>query len=559
MSSVANADLAHAYNEWEPTIRALARRRAPFVRNGLTSDDLAQIGAVAFVSSYPAWDRTHPSQAAWMRKVLATAMTDALQASQSVVRMPGRVWRLRAHVANADSDLSQRLRRSPTSDEIAVAVGSTPEAIDELRSKASPPQSLDEVGADGVERGLRLTDDRSWEIYDQIAIRLEREAHLSGLIDGLPEATAEVLRLRWGLTEAQVDLTPAEIAGHFGRSTEWVRLRLRDAEEHILSGGVDATRRRDRTPSGGELAAQLLAKDLAWYRLVGERFDGRDLASADLRHAVLRSASFEACDLSGANLAGADLTGANLAAARMTGANLEGANLLGATMRGADLSGANLSGATVDKADLDGVTAVRANFANAAISQALLTDCDLSNANFQAAEMRRCYLNRSRAEKADFRRADLTSADMRGLRASRARFRHAILERCRLGGSDLVHADLGHAVLICAEMPNSNLRDSDLTNASLANANLQSCNLRGSTLVGARLYGAYLTYADMRCADLSGATMHRAVLGNTDLQGAELRGTRFRLSDLARHGARIDDPRVELDIGPLRTRKPARP
>jgi len=91
-------------------------------------------------------------------------------------------------------------------------------------------------------------------------------------------------------------------------------------------------------------------------------FRSAELATADLRGAVLSQGDFR-----GANLAGADLRGAVL-----VGADLREANLAGVDARATDFTGANLLGADCDGANLVGARLIRAAVARDTLAGAHL-------------------------------------------------------------------------------------------------------------------------------------------------------------------------------------------
>ena len=105
---------------------------------------------------------------------------------------------------------------------------------------------LDETRPDNNQLAFELVDRDSWELADKVAIRLERRAHLDNILYRLPTPAATVIRLKWGLTADGIEYDNKQIAAHFGKSSEWVRLRLRQAERHIRLTGLDRTRRRLR-------------------------------------------------------------------------------------------------------------------------------------------------------------------------------------------------------------------------------------------------------------------------------------------------------------------------
>ncbi|MEM7352720.1 MAG: sigma-70 family RNA polymerase sigma factor [Acidobacteriota bacterium] len=497
--TTAEPGIEDLYRQWEPTIRSHARRHAPFARNGLTAEDLAQAAALAFVAAFERWNRDHPGHKAWMRRVINTAITDALRSQQTAVRLPRQVWTLRVDAATTESELTQKLRRTPSTVELAEALNEHPDNIIEMQSKTAPPKSLDERRPDSGDLALELADAGSWEMEDKITVRLERQRHVAKILSTLPTPNAKVIRLKWGLDANGYELDNKDIAKKLGRSTEWVRLRLRQAEHHIHLVGLDRSRRRDLRLTAEDIEALLLTSDLAFY---------------DLRHADIARA-----DLTRADLTGADLTEANLTKVKLIRANLSRANIAEARLTGADLSGADLTGANIAKAKLVGANLHRARFHGA----------KLTGAKFEGAKLAGAHL-----DGADLAQADLAGVDLEGV----------VLEGAKLVGVALARARLAWANLMCANLDRANLKSANLTWAKLARASLMDAELVGACLAGtnlaeadltgANLTGAYLVGANLAGAKLIGANLTWADLTQADLTGADLTGANLLPSQLGR-------------------------
>lgn len=491
------------YEQWLSTIQRCARKHAPFAHNGLTAEDLIQTASLAFLAALKKWDQDHPGRNAWMYRVIKSAIRDELRSHQNAVRFPQEIWALRADVANTTSHLTHQLHREPTVVELAEYLDNDPNDIAEMRSKTIAPRSLDETQPDIGDLAMQLADTNSREMADRIAVRLERQQHVARILDDLPKTTETVVRLKWGLDANGYELENKDIAKQLGKSTEWVRLRLREAERHIRHVGLDRTRRREIELTPKDIEALLPTKDLAWYPLSGASLVGADLDGADL---------------TGANLDGADLTGANLNRAKLTGANLNRANLTGANLDGADLTETNLNRAKLTEANLNGANLTRANLKQANLDKTVLIKARLQQANLT---------------KARLHRADLTIANLDG-------------------------ANLARANLTEAKLTEANLTIANLDRANLARANLNRAKLTLTSLVGAQLDRADLEGADLTGADLTGATLieanldwgkfAKAILNGADLTRASLTGVRLTTASL--DGMRVGS-RHDLDVASL--------
>jgi uncharacterized protein YjbI with pentapeptide repeats len=107
----------------------------------------------------------------------------------------------------------------------------------------------------------------------------------------------------------------------------------------------------------GDAAPDLASTDLRGAILVGANLEDAVLGDANLQHASLADANLDGALLVDADLREADLFRANLQGATLIDANLEGVDLDEVNLRDALLHGANLQGAKLTGADLHGAKA----------------------------------------------------------------------------------------------------------------------------------------------------------------------------------------------------------
>lgn len=157
------------------------------------------------------------------------------------------------------------------------------------------------------------------------------------------------------------------------------------------------------------------------------RFQGVNLAGADLRKLDFRNINFKYACLQRCNLSHANLTYCCLERTDLAYANLECSQLVSvkglcANMEGANLRGCNFEDPTGVRTNLEGV-----NLKGACLEGSNMAGVNLRVANLKNANMKNCNL----------RAAVLAGAD---------------LERCNLSGSDLQEANLRGANLKDAEL-----------------------------------------------------------------------------------------------------------
>ncbi|XP_063541785.1 BTB/POZ domain-containing protein KCTD9 [Cydia strobilella] len=157
------------------------------------------------------------------------------------------------------------------------------------------------------------------------------------------------------------------------------------------------------------------------------RFQGVNLARADLNKLDLRNINFKYACLSYCNLSGANLSNCCLERADLSHANLEGAQLIGvkalcANMEGANLKGCNMEDPAGARAIMEGVNLKGANLEDSNMSGVNLRVATLKNANLQNCVLRTAVLAGANLECCDLSGSDLHEANLRGANLKDAAF-----------------------------------------------------------------------------------------------------------------------------------------
>jgi hypothetical protein len=151
--------------------------------------------------------------------------------------------------------------------------------------------------------------------------------------------------------------------------------------------------------------------DLRGIRLVRAELTLADLASCDLREALLIET-----DLTGVSLRTADLSNADL-----TEATLDGADCLKAKLDGADLHKARLRSISLEQVSAVGTHFVLADLSDGMLLMADLSGADLTGANLTGATLEAANLRGATLALANLTQADLTNADLTDTNWWRAR------------------------------------------------------------------------------------------------------------------------------------------
>ncbi|XP_023224821.1 BTB/POZ domain-containing protein KCTD9 isoform X2 [Centruroides vittatus] len=149
------------------------------------------------------------------------------------------------------------------------------------------------------------------------------------------------------------------------------------------------------------------------------RFQGVNLAGADLSRLDLRHINFKYANLHRAKLTGANLSYCCLERADLSLANLEGTIMLGVKMLCANLEGADLRSCILEdpagnRANMEGVNLKGANLEGSQMSGVNLRVATLKNANLQNCDLRGAVLAGADLENCDLSGSDLHEANLRG-------------------------------------------------------------------------------------------------------------------------------------------------
>ena len=161
-------------------------------------------------STYATW---------WIRQAVSRAVADQGRTIRVPVHMGDQINRLR----RISTQLVQELGRDPSNDELADAMETTPDKIENLIEISRRPISLEtpiEEDADS-EFGDFIEDKNSPQPTEIVTHNLLRE-HLDQVLARLPDREAHILQLRYGLLDGETH-TLEEVGKEIGVTRERVR------------------------------------------------------------------------------------------------------------------------------------------------------------------------------------------------------------------------------------------------------------------------------------------------------------------------------------------------
>ena len=201
---------------------------AKFKNRGEPLDDLIQVGTIGLIKAI---DRFDPSRGLeFTTYATPTIMGEIKRHFRDkgwTIRVPRRLQELSAKVNTVTDELTAELQRSPSIDEIAARLGTTPDEVLEAMESSSAYSSVPLEGQGGTEEDAPAVIDRYASVDNDLEASDDRMI-LEDVISEFPEADQQAIRMRYldGMTQV-------EIAKKLGISQVQVSRMLRRALRRI--------------------------------------------------------------------------------------------------------------------------------------------------------------------------------------------------------------------------------------------------------------------------------------------------------------------------------------